>query len=199
MGNVRLYGSTSGYTELAPPAIAPDGVLSLPTGTGTLATTAFVNTAVAAGGKVLQVVSVTKVDSFTTTSTTFTDITGLTASITPSSTSSKILVLGKIGVNIRDNDIGITRLLRQSTVIGGGTAVGSRASAHSSSFTRDLYGTTDQTTLFLDSPNSVSSQTYKIQAAVEGGTLGINTTGGDGDSFWDSRTASTITLMEISA
>lgn len=37
MGNIRLYGSTSGYTELAPPAVAPDGVLSLPSGTGTLA------------------------------------------------------------------------------------------------------------------------------------------------------------------
>ena len=37
MGNVRLYGATSGYTELAPPAVAPDGVLSLPSGTGTLA------------------------------------------------------------------------------------------------------------------------------------------------------------------
>jgi len=42
MGNVRLYGSTSGYTELAPPAIAPDGVLTLPSGTGTLATEASV-------------------------------------------------------------------------------------------------------------------------------------------------------------
>lgn len=45
MGNVRLYGSTSGYTELAPPAVAPDGVLSLPSGTGTLATQAYVDTA----------------------------------------------------------------------------------------------------------------------------------------------------------
>ena len=39
MGNVRLYGATSGYTELAPPAVAPDGVLTLPSGTGTIATT----------------------------------------------------------------------------------------------------------------------------------------------------------------
>lgn len=37
MGNIRLYGSTSGYTELAPPAVAPDGVLSLPSGVGTIA------------------------------------------------------------------------------------------------------------------------------------------------------------------
>jgi hypothetical protein len=48
MGNVRLYGSTSGYTELAPPAIAPDGVLTLPSGTGTLATAAYVDAAQAA-------------------------------------------------------------------------------------------------------------------------------------------------------
>ena len=40
MGNVRLYGSTSGYTELAAPAVAPDGVLTLPAVAGTLATTA---------------------------------------------------------------------------------------------------------------------------------------------------------------
>ena len=39
MGNVRVYGATSGYTELAPPAVAPDGVLSLPSGTGTIAKT----------------------------------------------------------------------------------------------------------------------------------------------------------------
>lgn len=39
MGNIRMYGSTSGYTELAPPTVAPDGVLSLPSGTGTIAKT----------------------------------------------------------------------------------------------------------------------------------------------------------------
>ena len=56
MGNIRLYGSTSGYTELAPPAVAPDGVLALPSGTGTIATQAYVDTAeadaIAAGGLV---------------------------------------------------------------------------------------------------------------------------------------------------
>ena len=49
MGNVRLYGATSGYTELAPPAVAPDGVLSLPSGTGTIATQDY---AAGAGGLV---------------------------------------------------------------------------------------------------------------------------------------------------
>jgi len=42
--------------------------------------------------KVLQVVSATKTDTFSTSSTSFVDVTGLTANITPSSTSSKIMV-----------------------------------------------------------------------------------------------------------
>ena len=44
------------------------------------------------GGKVLQVVSTAKTDTFSTSSTSFTDITGLSVAITPSATSSKILV-----------------------------------------------------------------------------------------------------------
>ena len=38
MGNVRLYGATSGYTELAPPAVAGAGVLTLPAASGTVQT-----------------------------------------------------------------------------------------------------------------------------------------------------------------
>ena len=55
MGNVRLYGATSGYTELAPPAVAPDGVLSLPSGTGTIATQSYVDTSSAAAGGLVHI------------------------------------------------------------------------------------------------------------------------------------------------
>ena len=89
MGNVRLYGSTSGYTELAPPAVAPDGVLSLPSGTGTLATLADV----AAGGEVLQVVRATDSTQRSTTSTSFTDVTGMAVTITPQVATSNVLVI----------------------------------------------------------------------------------------------------------
>jgi len=151
------------------------------------------------GGKVLQVVSVTKVDTFTTTSTSFVDVTGLTASITPASTSSVILVLGKIGMNPRANSGASTQLLRGATVIGGGTAAGSRPSVMSSAFVNALYGTLDLSVNFLDSPVSAAALTYKMQVRVVSGTLGINTTGADGDNNLDGRTSSTLTLMEISA
>ena len=199
MSAIRLRGATSGTTDVVAAAIAGDGVMTLPTGTGTLATAAYVDAAVAAGGKVLQVVSVTKVDTFTTTSTSYTDITGLTANITPSSTSSVILVLCKISVNPRDSALAAIQLLRGATVIGGGTAVGSRPSAASAIFTNAAFGTSDLSINFLDSPASVSSQTYKIQVSVGAGTLGINTSGNDGDNSANPRTSSTITLMEIGA
>ena len=43
-------------------------------------------------GNILQVVSTTKTDTFSTTSTSYVDITGLSVSITPTSTSSKIFI-----------------------------------------------------------------------------------------------------------
>jgi len=150
------------------------------------------------GGKVLQVVSVTKVDSFSTTSTSYVDVTGLTANITPASVSSKILVLCKIGVNPRGVLAGYIQLVRGSTVIAGGTVVGSRTSAMSVVLSNAGNMTGDANGNFLDSPASVSSQTYKIQLKTGSGTTGINTTSNDGNTALDARTSSTITLMEIS-
>ena len=148
------------------------------------------------GGGVIQVVSVTKVDAFTTTSTSFVDVTGLTASITPTSTSSKILVLSKVAVNTRSLAIADITLLRGATVIGGGTAVGSRSSG-TGAFYANAAGTTDLSTNFLDSPASVASQTYKIQTRTNTGTLGINTSADDANAALVARTSSTITLMEV--
>ena len=201
MGNVRLYGSTSGYTELAAPAVAPDGVLTLPAVAGTLATTADITTAVAAivPGKILQVVSVTKVDTFSTSSTSFVDVTGLTANITPASVSNKVLVIYKVGVNSSFTNLGYLQLLRDATAIGGGTATGSRPSAMSVFRTATAYGTMDLSGLYLDSPASVSSQTYKIQTRTNSNSFSINTSNDDGDDAAAARTSSTITLIEVAA
>ena len=43
-------------------------------------------------GKVLQVVTATKTDSFSSTSSSYTDLTGITANITPASTSNKVMI-----------------------------------------------------------------------------------------------------------
>ena len=48
-------------------------------------------------GKILQVVSTVKSDVFSTTSQTFTDITGLSATITPANSNTKVFVMAVIG------------------------------------------------------------------------------------------------------
>jgi hypothetical protein len=112
--------------------------------------------------KILQVVSTTKTDTFTTTSTSFTDVTGLSVSITPSSASSKILVV----CNVKGSVTGSTfkaglRLLRDSTAIAIGDAAGSRSRGFGQ-LSAPSYQMLSSSITFLDSPSSTSSITYKF-------------------------------------
>ena len=149
-------------------------------------------------GAVLQVVQVTKTDTFTSTNTSFTDITGLSASITPSSTSNKVLVNASIQVGGSATSRGALKLLRGSTDIYIGDAGGSRTRATIFTHPRGGAHVMSASIVFLDSPSSTSSTTYKIQADVESGqTLTINRSGDDVDNSGYYRTPSSITLMEI--
>ena len=52
---------------------------------------------------------------------------------------------------------------------------------------------------FLDSPSTTSSTTYKIQGKCQSGATGvINRSGGDANADYGMRTASSITVMELS-
>ena len=154
-----------------------------------------------AGGKILQVVSTTKSDAFTTTSTSFTDITGLSASITPSSASSKIMVFVSMDAASTVGYAGAARLLRGATPISVGDAAGSRTPA-SMSF-NNVGGSANNRLApfalnFLDSPSTTSSTTYKMEGFVQsGGTLYVNRGESATDSALVVRLPSTITLMEV--
>jgi hypothetical protein len=155
----------------------------------------------AGGGKVLQVKSVTKTDTFTSTSTSYVDITGLTIDITPSSATSKILVMYNVSGSQQVNvNIAHSRLMRNSTAINIGDASGSRDASTSDPMSMDtlIVGTTIAGT-FLDSPATTSSTTYKFQVRTVGNTVYINRTQEDNDSAVRARTVSTITVMEIGA
>jgi len=154
-------------------------------------------------GSVLQVVSVTKTDTFTTTSGSMVDITGLSATITPSSSSSKVLITGSVCWGNSDAAapyLAAMQLVRNSTAICIADADGSRGR-----FTIGAQGiaNTDNTVFaplnFLDSPATTSATTYKIQGQVEGSrTLWINKSAEtDGDQPNSGRFVSTITVMEI--
>ena len=149
--------------------------------------------AVSRSGGILQVVSTTKTDTFSTTSTSFTDVTGLSASITPRSTSSKILVAFSVSAANSADAAGVYfNLVRGSTNIAQSTGGSSRNQtghiiASESYVIERLPGT------FLDSPATTSSTTYKMQCKVLVGTGYVNRRG---DSTLDGA-ISTITLMEV--
>ena len=150
-------------------------------------------------GKIGQIVQTVKVDTFSTTSTSMVDITGFSVSITPSSTSSKILVVINVGMlsNSAANGTFIN-LLRGTTNIVSTTAGGATD-------TKDAWnvGGGDTSTgsrkfncpniSYLDSPSSSSSTTYKCQLAVNGGTGYFNRWALNNDHSG----VSTITAMEV--
>lgn len=147
--------------------------------------------------RVLQVVTTTKTDTFSTASTTLTDITGMSATITPRESTSLVLVTFQVQVDGPQSS-GIA-LLRGSTKIGSGNAAGTRPALS----TIVIFNTSDrpqtQAFSFLDTPATTSATTYKLQTYTSTGTMFVNRTVTDTDSNLYGRAASTITLMEISA
>jgi hypothetical protein len=146
---------------------------------------------VAGMGKVLQVVSVSKTDAFSTTSTSLVDVTGMSVSITPSSATSKIFVTVTTMVSNSGTDLppSTVALIRDSTNLGNfGRFSNSTASSISQ---RQGYGFA---TAYLDSPNTTSATVYKVQMSTSDATLTayLNRTAGS-----TTAASSSITVMEI--
>jgi hypothetical protein len=146
-----------------------------------------------APGHVLQVVSVTKTDTFSTTNTSFTDITGLSATITPSSASSKILISCQIFGATPTNNTTYFGLIRDTTDIARSTTA---TSVNASSFVADIGATQgyNQSIEFLDSPSTTSATVYKVAMRQNSGGTGFINRRSFDNGFG---AISTITLMEI--
>ena len=193
MSQVVIAGDTSGTITLQAPAVSGSTTLTLPATTGTVLTNKT-------AGTILQVVSTTKTDTFSTVSAgSWIDVTGLSVSITPSSSSSKILVL--YDTMIGPQDTGFVRIVRDSTAIKQGDAGSTRIRTTVGSITPG--GNNDKSAPgagnYLDSPASTSALTYKIQVQNYTGTLYLNRSYNDSDASYSGRGASTITVMEIAA
>jgi hypothetical protein len=109
--------------------------------------------------RILQVVSATTATQATFSSSTFAT-TGITASITPQSTSSKILVLSHIGgVNKQSSNTGLNLALYKngSSLSFFGARVGFNSTSNEAN--------ADASCVFLDSPNTLSAITYAIFGA----------------------------------
>ena len=154
-------------------------------------------------GSILQVVSTTKTNIFTSTSVSYVDITGLTAVITPSSTSNKILVRVDLNGAIVGNAGGVIMRRNGSNMVVGDTVSGINNNATFNIYNGADDGNSQQmwSMSHLDSPASTSAVTYSVAVACvqSGGTFVINDqTSQARNVSYAINAVSNITVMEVS-
>ncbi len=155
----------------------------------------------AGGGKILQVVQTVKTDTSQIGSS-FADVASLSVAITPSSTSSKIYIACSV------NATGLAVRLKLLRDIGGagyadsayiGDAGGSRQQCAMHASFIDDYDGINANLGYLDTTNTESEVTYKLQGRTTNATyyLGINCGYADTNTADYARGASSMTAWEI--
>jgi hypothetical protein len=147
--------------------------------------------------RILQVVSVFKADTFSMTGTTYTDVTGLSVSITPQSSSSQILCMGQISTSATAGEQVFGQLLRGATAIGNSTGGSSINSITTSGVGQSNLAISTNPIFFVDSPATTSATTYKIQIRTGGAAAVGYINRRQNDTALGA--SSSLILMEVSA
>jgi len=157
------------------------------------------------GGKILQVIQTVKKDRTTIQSTTLVDIAGMSVTITPSSSSNKVLIRYCVSA-FTNNQYWSMRLLRGSdSTIFIGDQNPSATSQNRGSFGSYMSSYVDGRSVtqeLLDSPNTTSATTYKLQAHSPYSSsyiIGINSSPTLDNYTYMTNCVSTITAMEVAA
>ena len=200
MSQLKLLHSGGNGVILSAPASNPasDRTLTLPGDANSTVDT--LNRA----GNILQVVQTVKTDTFSASHGSTVDITGLSVSITPTSSSNKVLVTYDTNVSMANGSYHAhVFLVRGSTKIFLGDAEGSRTRAsnfvisgndgNGGIYYYPVHGE------FLDSPATTSATTYKIQLLGQNNTMYVNRTQYDSDATGVNRIVSQITVKEVAA
>lgn len=153
-------------------------------------------------GSVIQVKNAIKTDTQSINSQSPVDVTGLSVTITPSSTTSKLLIIGNLQHSAHGH--AHVRLIRDTTPLALGDAAGgrTRGGAHyqGDSNYHQQYDTVTYAPNVLDEPATTSAITYKFQAWTAHHSTYynyINRQKDDTDANWVTRVASQLTVMEI--
>ena len=160
----------------------------------------------AGGGKLGQVVQTIKTDTEAANPTSFTDCSGMTVAITPSATSSKVLVCVNAMMSVT-GETGAWQVAVGGSALTNPTIIGDAAGSRFQALGPNLYTGVSSirektcTCMILHSPSSTSEETYKIQWYVKtsGYNCQLNHGAADTDSADFGRFSSTITVMEILA
>ena len=198
---IKLNAASGGgsFSLQAPSSSSNNRVFTLPdSADATLLTSA------SATGKILQVVQTVKTDTTSlNTIDTWTDISGMNVSITPSSSSNKILVTAVLNTGQLQGSYYGLRLEKGGTAIAVGDASGNRLQGYFGQGPRSHNSMLDNTTInFLDTAGGTSAITYNIAwyiAHTNGSTLYLNRYYSGADADYNQRTISTITAMEVAA
>ena len=155
-----------------------------------------------------NVVSVTKTDTFSASVGigATTAITGLTVNFTPTSASSKVLVVGYVTTaSSKQSTARSVNVIvkRDSTAVGVGAADGNRTQVTTGSIQTITVGVQNSTFAFIDSPATTSEVTYSVDihnGDLDGTTtLYVNRTSTDTNAAAYPRAASSITAIEVAA
>ena len=147
-----------------------------------------------------NVVQTVKTDTFTSTSRTFVTVTGLTATITPSTDTSKILVMTGFTLNGQPGQsIGIARLMRASTPIFIGDAAGNRVQGFVG-VEHPSFQMQTVSAMFVDAPTTDAAVTYSVQVRTgASGSVRVNIPENDPNTDNRVRTAASLILIEVAA
>ena len=200
-GNVFTANTITG-DKIGQSAISSNNIVSV---NASVASVGTLPTARLPAGSVLQVVQSAKTDTFSESVAAGAisgDATGLTPSITPATTSNKVLVRGCVFCHVTSNELMLVLYRNGSAIFVGDTAGNrSRVTGGIDCSNSDEYwgGISFE---YLDSPSSTSAVTYSVRFRHSSGTtrtVYVNRATTDNDVAGTGRAASSITLMEIAA
>ena len=159
-------------------------------------------------GGIIQIKQTLKTDSFNTNSQNLVDITGMSVSITPTRSDSKILVQVHLSFGGDDNMYGQVRLVRDpgDQTVGGSTAVSGNQrngtfGVNTPNGANGQYKMYSAECQILDSPSTTSTLTYKLQVAstnTGGNYFYLNRPSNNDNQQYIIGGSSTITAMEVS-
>ena len=216
MSKVKIEGNASGTGTLtiSAPNTNTDRTLTLPDGAGEILLANGDGSSLTgiSGGKVLQVVSTNYDTAYTGNNSGWADVSGFSASITPSSTSNKILVIVHAVMGSQEwCGLRVVESTDSDRVVGAGDSAnlasrqdGGLFGANNISAYINGQATIERSAHILDSPASTSTVTYQIQEVGRYGTTAYSTyinrpDNWNNDSISGRITSSNITLMEIGA